>query len=94
MKFDVKKLSLDQKLDLLTGKNRWQTNDLDGTLDSVFVADGPHGLRKKIDDKTVPASAMPNLSQIAKSAFFWASTFSITVECPHASILFRFLNLS
>ncbi|MBO5067000.1 MAG: glycoside hydrolase family 3 C-terminal domain-containing protein [Clostridia bacterium] len=67
MKFDVKKLSLDQKLDLLTGKNRWQTNDLDGTLDSVFMADGPHGLRKEKDGKTVPASAMPNLSQIANS---------------------------
>ncbi len=67
MKYDIKKLSLEQKLDLLTGKNRWQTNDLEGMIDTVFMADGPHGLRKNIDNKTVPATAMPNLSQIANS---------------------------
>lgn len=44
---DIKKtLTLQEKFRLLTGKNGWQTDDLDGKIPSVFVADGPHGLRK------------------------------------------------
>ena len=39
-------LTIDEKLKLLTAKNGWQTEDFDGKIGSVFVADGPHGLRK------------------------------------------------
>lgn len=41
-------LTLDEKFKLLTGKNRWDMEDLDGKLPFVCMADGPHGLRKEI----------------------------------------------
>ncbi|MDY6024573.1 MAG: glycoside hydrolase family 3 N-terminal domain-containing protein [Candidatus Borkfalkiaceae bacterium] len=75
------KLTSDEKIDLLTGKNSWETNDLGGNLTSVFMSDGPNGLRKRetrtVYDKTtgekmqeeytVPATAFPNLSVIANT---------------------------
>ena len=79
---DIKSLTIDEKLKLLTGKNSWQTEDLDGKIPSVFVADGPHGLRKiefeKTDDNvrtfwdngtsyTKYATAMPNLSVLSNT---------------------------
>jgi len=71
MKYDINLLTIDEKLTLLSGKNNWQTNDLDGKLPSVFVADGPHGLRKTNDaqtkDGTIPATAMPSLAVLASS---------------------------
>ena len=75
------KLTSDEKIDLLTGKTSWETNDLGGKLTSVFMSDGPNGLRKRetrtVYDKTtgektqeeytVPATAFPNLSVIANT---------------------------
>lgn len=61
-------LSLEEKFKLLSGKNFWQTEDFDGKLPSVFVADGPHGLRK-VDESgnTIPATAYPSLSMLGCS---------------------------
>ena len=42
----IKKLTLEEKLSLLTGKNLWQTEDLNGKVYSIFFADGPNWLRK------------------------------------------------
>ena len=75
MKLTAKSLSLDEKLLLLTGKNSWQTDDLNGKIPSIFVADGPCGLRKLevgADGKeenavTRKATAMPSLSSIANT---------------------------
>ena len=82
MKYSVKDFTLEEKLLLLTGKDNWSTNDLNGKLPSVFMADGPSGLRKiehmeKSDligvtydengNYTVPATAMPTLSVVANT---------------------------
>ena len=81
MKYDIKQLSADEKLQLLTGKDYWTTNDLDKKLKSIFMSDGPCGLRKiekvaveenQSDNKagyerTRPATAMPALSVVANS---------------------------
>ncbi len=46
MKITADNLTLDEKLILLTGKNSWQTSDINGKIPSISVADGPSGLRK------------------------------------------------
>lgn len=46
MKITADKLILEEKLELLTGKNSWQTCDFNGKIPSISVADGPSGLRK------------------------------------------------
>ena len=69
MKHDLSIFTIDEKLRLLTGKNHWQTHDLDGKLPSIFLADGPHGLRMVNQTNTaiIPATAMPTLSVLANS---------------------------
>ena len=78
----IKDLTIEEKLKLLTGKNGWQTCDLNGKIPSVIMVDGPHGLRKIEFEKTENnaqnlyavgfsytryATAMPNLSVLANS---------------------------
>ncbi len=72
MLLNIKDYTLEEKLKLLTGKTCWQTEDLDGKIPALFVADGPNGLRKvaqndKGEEYTVKATAMPNLSVLANS---------------------------
>ena len=69
MKYDIKTLTLEEKLRMLTGKNIWQLSDANGKLPTVFLSDGPNGLRMhdltKDDRPTIPATAMPNLSLVS-----------------------------
>lgn len=69
MKYDVKTLTLDEKLKLLTGRNRWQLETANGKLPDVFLSDGPHGLRMYdlAAETTKPATAMPNLCVVAST---------------------------
>lgn len=68
MKYDIKNLTLDEKIQLLTGKNYWQTNDANGKLPSIWLADGPLGLRMANPDGTTKQStAMPSSVVIANS---------------------------
>ena len=68
MKFDIKQLTLEEKLHLLTGKDNWRLETANGKLPEVFLSDGPHGLRMHNDDgSTKPATAMPNLSTLANT---------------------------
>lgn len=77
MKLDVKDLTLEQKLKLLTGKDYWQLDNASGKMPRFFMADGPNGLRKikevdglaQIGTKTdtVTATAMPSLSNVANT---------------------------
>ena len=63
---------------MLVGDGKWRINDAGGKLPSFFMADGPSGLRKKLENKkiadafpsgndidTVPATVMPSLSTVS-----------------------------
>jgi beta-glucosidase len=44
----IAKMTLDEKVSLLSGKNFWETKDFKKfNLDSIFLSDGPNGLRKQ-----------------------------------------------
>ncbi len=67
-------LTAREKIKLLAGKNGWQTEDLEGKLPSVVLADGPLGVRKTVQDvwdgntfknRTLPAVAYPSLEVLA-----------------------------
>ena len=67
---NIKDLTLEEKLTLLCGKNRWTTETCGGKVPEIRVSDGPHGLRlvlKVEDGKEVSAdaTAMPSLSVVA-----------------------------
>ena len=47
---NIKDLTIDEKITLLTGKDCWRINDLNGKLPTLFVSDGPNGLRKIAPD--------------------------------------------
>ncbi len=62
MQFDIKKLTLEEKLKLLTGRNTWKLETANGKLPSVFLSDGPHGLRMYDNNgEKKKATVMPNL---------------------------------
>ncbi len=71
--YDLKKLSIDEKITLLTGADSWRTESLNSKLRQVFVSDGPSGLRMMGDpsqeygNTTKTATAMPTLSMIANT---------------------------
>lgn len=71
MKYDIKSLTLDEKLQLLTGRDNWRLSNANGKLPDVFLSDGPNGLRMHdMNDPhhaTKKATAMPNISLIANS---------------------------
>jgi beta-glucosidase len=64
MKIDVKDLSLDEKVDLVMGKDDRTTNDLDGKVPSVVVSDGPVGLRH------VNLKKIPEVYEVMKSVAY------------------------
>ena len=63
----IKELTLEEKACLLSGHKSWHTNKiLRVDLPSIFLTDGPHGLRKKREDsketglgETEPSTAFP-----------------------------------
>lgn len=71
MKYDIKTLTLDEKLKLLAGRNSWQLENANGKLPDVFLSDGPHGLRMydlSAAERTIQkATAMPNLCVVAST---------------------------
>lgn len=68
----LKKLSLDDKLKLLTGKNVWETHEVDGIIKSLKFHDGPHGLRVVYDSfedhqLSYEATCFPTASALAST---------------------------
>ncbi len=67
----IHKLSLEEKLMLLTGKDIWHTTNIDAlNLESIRMSDGPHGLRKLVDasqgiGEATESVAFPTLSALA-----------------------------
>ena len=68
----MKNLSLDEKIKLLTGRDKWNVHDLDGKLPEVSMADGPHGCRSYYSrtdwaGDIAPSHGYPSLAGLASS---------------------------
>lgn len=71
----ISKLSLSEKAHLMTGKDFWQTLNIDREgIPSIFLADGPHGIRKQAAaadhlglNKSIPATCFPTAATMACS---------------------------
>lgn len=71
----INRLTLEQKVKLLSGKSFWETHDIPEVgLPSIFMSDGPHGLRKQLDkadhlglNKSHPATCFPTASALANA---------------------------
>lgn len=71
----IKSLSLDEKATLMSGKDFWQTKDYKRhNIPSIFLSDGPHGLRKQAGDAdqlglnaSIPATCYPTAATMANS---------------------------
>ena len=70
----INKLTLEEKAALLQGKTVWTTWDVPRLgLPSMFMADGPHGLRKAKSEKqlqiktSIPATCFPTAAAMANS---------------------------
>lgn len=69
MKYDIKALTIDEKIAMLTGKDYWHTSDANGKVESIIMQDGPCGLRNTVTEfgKAVPSTVMPSPAGIASS---------------------------
>jgi len=71
----ISKLTLDEKAHLMTGKDFWQTLNIDRLeIPSIFLSDGPHGIRKQAEDAdhlglnvSIPATCFPTAATMACS---------------------------
>ena len=69
MKYDIKSLTIDEKIAMLTGSDYWHTSSANGKIDSIIMQDGPCGLRNSITEfgKPVPSTVMPSPASVASS---------------------------
>ena len=71
----IAKMTLQEKAQMMSGKNVWETMDFEKYgIPSMFMSDGPHGLRKQADDgdhlginESVPATCFPTAATVANS---------------------------
>ncbi|BCJ97599.1 glycoside hydrolase family 3 C-terminal domain-containing protein [Anaerocolumna chitinilytica] len=71
----ISKMTLDEKASLMSGKDFWQTQNIDRLgIDSMFLADGPTGLRKQAAaadhlglNPSIPATCFPTAATVANS---------------------------
>ena len=69
----LNELTLDEKIRLLNGVGSWHTYDCNGKLPVIMMTDGPHGLRKVVNEKagdindSMKATCFPTASAIASS---------------------------
>lgn len=71
----ISKMTLKQKADLLTGKDFWQTMNYDELgIPSLFLSDGPHGIRKQAAaadhlglNASIPSTCFPTAAAMANS---------------------------
>lgn len=67
MKYDIKNLTLDEKISLVTGGGSFTLSTANGKLKEVIMADGPHGVRACREGIDVKATAMPSLFNVANT---------------------------
>lgn len=73
----ISKLTLEEKVALTSGKDFWQTVDVDREgvkVPSIFLSDGPHGIRKQAAaadhlglNASIPATCFPTAATMANS---------------------------
>jgi len=71
----IKRMTIEEKAMMMSGKNIWQTVDFEKYgIPSIFLADGPHGLRKQTGSSdhlginpSLPATCFPTAATIANS---------------------------
>lgn len=71
----IEAMTLEEKASLMSGKDYWQTQNIDRLgISSMFLADGPHGIRKQAvaSDKLglnegIPATCFPTAATVANS---------------------------
>lgn len=54
----LNKLTLEEQTKLFVGKNHWEIDEI--LNKSIFLSDGPHGIRKEINNQTVKAICYPS----------------------------------
>ncbi len=57
MKYNLKDLTLDEKIRLLNGVGSWRIYDCNGKIKEVFLSDGPCGLNRRDDKNKFSASS-------------------------------------
>ncbi|MFT4413291.1 beta-glucosidase family protein [Fredinandcohnia humi] len=71
----IRKMTLEEKASLMSGKDFWQTMDIERLgINSMFLADGPHGIRKQAEaadhlglNASIPATCFPTAATVANS---------------------------
>lgn len=71
----ISQMTLDEKAMFVSGKGFWETVDISRLgIPSIFLADGPHGIRKQAGDtdhlglnKSIPATCFPTAAAMANS---------------------------
>jgi len=70
----AKDLDINEKIKILKGNGNWHTNDLDGKIRPIHLADGPHGLRAQEDN------AASNNDSIISTCFPTASATACSFD--------------
>ncbi|MNW35558.1 Thermostable beta-glucosidase B [compost metagenome] len=71
----IQKMTLEEKASLMSGKDFWQTENIDRLgIPNIFLADGPHGIRKQASasdhlglNPSIPATCFPTAATVANS---------------------------
>ncbi|WP_017471340.1 beta-glucosidase family protein [Amphibacillus jilinensis] len=71
----ISKMTREEKASLMSGKDFWQTMDIERLgIPSIFLADGPHGIRKQAEaadhlglNESIPATCFPTAATVANS---------------------------
>lgn len=71
----IQQMTIEEKAALLSGKNVWETRNIDRmNIPSIFLSDGPHGVRKQAEEgdhlglnASLPSTCYPTSATVANS---------------------------